>query len=298
MIHLVPLLWPKDKRKLQRQLPGFFFCALIEYGLKIAVPLQLARIADMEGGPDVKRHILLYIGAMYLSSGPMSILKRMFLRPLLDDIDVNMKTKFFSHVMGLSRDFHDEANAAKLGSLILDSPAGAEFTRLVVVDWIPLVMDFFIPLCILYHHFGSYVVMASALTIVLNLWLSGRLMLQQTTCFVEFNRADKHQHSVFYKSIENWLAAIYFGQTDREKSCYAEAIQKMVESGRRYSYWSYIRSVMSSTILYAGCAWITLLLPEGLGSTGNFILLVTCWHRLFRTTSEIIRIEWEDHRAD
>ncbi len=123
-----PLLWPKDKRKLRIHLLGFVSCVLIECGLDIAVPLLLAEITDMSGQSDMKRHILLYIGVTYLSSGPMSILKRIFLRPLFDDIDATMKTEFFSgHVLGLSRDFHDGTNAAEpQDPLILTSPAGAE----------------------------------------------------------------------------------------------------------------------------------------------------------------------------
>lgn len=163
----------------------------------------------MGGYPNVKSHIFLYILVTYLSSGPMSILKRMSLRPLLDDVDVNMKTKIFSHIMGLSRDFHDEANAAKLGSVILDNPAGAELARLVIVDLIPLIMDLAISVYILYHHFGLYVVIANAVTFVLDLWLSQVSMPQQHTRRREFRRADKHQHSVFNKAIENWPAAIY-----------------------------------------------------------------------------------------
>uniref|UniRef100_A0A093VNK6 Heavy metal tolerance protein n=1 Tax=Talaromyces marneffei PM1 TaxID=1077442 RepID=A0A093VNK6_TALMA len=261
-IHLIPLLWPKDKRKLQLHVIGFVFCASIERGLKIAVPLQLARITDMSGHPDIRRQILLYIGLTFLSGGTMSILKRMTLRPLLDYIDQKVKVRVFGHVMDLSRDFHDEANVMELGSLILDSPAGGELARLIVVELIPLIMDLSISIYILYLRLGP------------------KFMQQQRASLREFRRADKHQHSVFYKAITNWPMAIYFGQIDTEKSRYTQAVWKLSMLGRQYSHWSYIRSLVSSTILCAGCTWIALRVPEDVGSTGDFILLVTYWNRL------------------
>jgi ABC-type multidrug transport system fused ATPase/permease subunit len=229
---------------------------------------------------DVKRHILLYIGLTFLSGGNISILKRMALRPLLDDIDQKVKIKVFSHVMGLSRDFHDEANVMTLGSLVLDSPAGGELARLIVVELIPLIMDLSISIYILHLRLGPYVVMISAVIVVLDLWLSSKIMRQQIASLKEFRVADKHQHSVFYKAISNWSMAIYFGQTDREQSRYMQAVQTLSKLGRQYSHRSYIRSLVSSTILCAGCAWIALRVPDGLGATGDFVLLVTCWNRL------------------
>ncbi len=155
-----PYVWPVGNRRLQVYAGLVGLCLLAGNALNFLVPRQLGNILDSLTGVSGKspwRQVLIYAGLRLLSSeSGIHMLRRYLWLPVEFYSQEALSVAAYSHIMGLSSEFHDSQSSSDLIVAIGSGQSISNMLESICFQAVPMVIDLVVAFAYLSSKFGPY----------------------------------------------------------------------------------------------------------------------------------------------
>ncbi len=245
-----------------------FLIVIVELSF-IADKLILKRVIDdatLFSSGDLQKDpfkaILIISAVSYLLVVLTRSVSKWFQMHILNRIEVNsikdMKNRFFSHIVGLSHNFHV---SNKTGSLISRlTRGGSAFERLtdvIVFDIVPLIIQV---IAVAVSLLVFDVVSALLMLVIVSLFVSYSIYINNKLRIANAraNDAEDDEKAVIGDVFTNIESIKYFGKEKTINKKYSDYSEKTRQATLKH--WDYFRILSSVQIFIIGCGTVTLLL--------------------------------------
>lgn len=286
----LPLMWPKGNYKLQFCIFIMGATLVVDRFLNVLVPQQVGVITDAlaerQGtGRYPIKELGIWFFLRYLQSGAgYSIAKDIAQVQVQNYARAKISDLAFSHVMGLSMDFHGDKDSGEVIRSMQQAQSLNEMLELVLMDISPVFIDLIVAIAYVTHLFDAYVGFVLIVVGVVYTWL-GVTLTQWTRPKRQIMRdKDRAESKTMYETVSNWQTVAYFNRRNHEQARYNKTVEEAV-SAENYYYiimnlsWAAQSLVMLGGLLVA-VTLATRQIIYGTKPVGNFVILILYWRQL------------------
>ncbi|OCL06197.1 putative ABC transporter, partial [Glonium stellatum] len=286
----LPYVWPSKDRRMQFYVALIGLCLVAERLLNVLTPRQLGIIVDRLSstagtGQLPWKEVALWMFYRWLSSRACLAALQSVLQLRINYWSyIQLTSVAFSHVMGLSMDFHDNKDSGELIKSVEQANALNSLIELVLFETSPIVIDLFIALAYVTYLFDVYfafviIVVGVVYTIITYKFTSWTAKMRRT-----YTENSRNQTKILYESVSNWQTVSYFNRADFEQERLAKALGAEVKTGQEYYDSTYIMFGAQELVMLLGRLTVSFMgayrVSQGSKPIGNFVALSTYWNNL------------------
>ncbi|KAJ9149717.1 Heavy metal tolerance protein [Coniochaeta hoffmannii] len=290
---IIPLLFPKDSLD-RRRLIALYACrsivTVIDAVLDSFVPIQLGRTVDRvvssatsDGFPW--RDVIIFVALELIASQAcLGLIKHSISVRTEEAIGLNLKPAVYRHLLSLSSDFHDKANAFELSTGIRDLWVFARCTGDIIIEkgaeLIGLVTSVLTFSSVFGAPYAGVFVAYMAVVIRVDIWFLTHIMHRNNVSF-EMRTRDQNRAAA---GLLNWSTVSYFDRFAHEISRYMDALRArrdfVIEEDGARALRTASRQMLTSLGMLAVSLVTLYQIYHGERSTGDFITVTMCWTRV------------------
>ncbi|KAI3529025.1 ABC transporter [Colletotrichum filicis] len=282
----VPLLIPRNDRKVQLSIVLCLLCIAGGRAMIILIPRQLGIVTDKilaKEAPYGALAIWLLLSLISGESG-LGLIEALAKIPIKQFSYRQITNAAFSHVMNLPMEFHAERDSAEVMKAIEQGGALSNLLETAVIDILPTVADMFIALWFLYWKFNAYVSLAMLVASVAFTTLEVVTSNMNLANRRASSKAEREEARIMHQAVQGWQTVTYFNMFNFEKRRFGQAVDSQLAASRRYGVGdAFIQALLEATVPVTFFVLACLVLYEitnGRASPGDFVLLLTYWEYL------------------
>ncbi|KAK2049542.1 ABC transporter [Colletotrichum somersetense] len=259
----IPFLVPKKDRRVQFSIFLYFLSVAGRRAMNILIPRQLGIITDLildKQAPYGALAMWLLFSLINGQAG-LGLVDTLARIPIQQFSYRQITNAAFSHVMGLSLEFHAERDSAEIMKAVQQGRSLGDLLDIAFMNFLPTVVDMVIALGFLYWKFNAYVsltvLIASVAFITLEVFTSN-LNLENRRAY---SKAEREELRIMHQAIQGWQTVSYFNMFGFEKCRFGQAVDTQLAARPFF--------VLASLVLYE--------ISQGRASAGDFVLLLSYW---------------------
>ncbi|KAI0010414.1 P-loop containing nucleoside triphosphate hydrolase protein [Xylariaceae sp. FL0662B] len=284
----LPHLWPRRNRKLQLYLLLMGVCIAVQRVLNVLIPRQEGIVVEKlvqtyATGELPWRELIWWFSLRFINSpGTLGTLHD-FLQLCIDNWSTRQMTNLiFSHIMGLSMDFHANADSGELMKATEQASSLTKLLRLLLFELAPIIVDvivavFYVTSLFDIYFAGIMIVMATIYGLLT--WKGSALEARKRRTYAS---RDRNTTKVQYQSISNWTTVSYFNRRDYQHFQLMSSLGKMIASLRALRITELSVDTARIHVLFLGQMCANFLaayrVVRGERPVGNFIALNSIWN--------------------
>jgi ABC-type transport system involved in Fe-S cluster assembly fused permease/ATPase subunit len=192
----------------------------------------------------------------------------------------------FSHIMGLSLEFHENKNTGEVEAIIRQGESLTRFFDECMDNFIPLFLD--LALAFVYLSWMFSITLGVVLAFVYVLYV---IATYKFTAWLSMRRrrylgTDVEVRDLMNQSLSNWQMAVYFNRQDYLCRRLEELVGREVDGMARFNDLSHIRNVAQGLIMTFGYGAVLLLAAQQVirekQPVGNIVMLLLYWNIITR----------------
>lgn len=300
----IPMLWPSRNRLVQACLAIVALVLVAERFLNVLVPRQLGIITDQlaagaGSGVVPWRAVGAWMVFSWLNSqAGLRLIKSYAEIPVNQFAYKSIGKTAFSHIMGLSMEFHNNKNSGELIRAIEQGQNLQGLLEFMCFEVGPMLLDLIIAFVYVYTLFDVY--MALILFVIGVAYIS--IGAKTTTWSIKqrrrFNSAWRNESKVQNEAINNWQTVSHFNRGAYECEKYTTTIDEFQAAEWKYYLAYYIGGGAQSSIMLLGrLAAITLAvyrIAQGRAPVGHFVTLTAYWNSI---EGPLAQVSWSIRRV-
>ncbi|KAL2879872.1 hypothetical protein SGCOL_004918 [Colletotrichum sp. CLE4] len=282
----VPLLIPRNDRKVQLSIVLCILCIAGGRAMIILIPRQLGIVTDKILAKEAPYGALAIWLVLSLISGEsgLGLIEALAKIPIKQFSYRQITNAAFSHVMNLPMEFHSERDSAEVMKAIEQGEALSNLLETAVIDILPTVADMFIALWFLYWKFNAYVSLAMLVASVAFTTLEVVTSNMNLSNRRASSKAEREEARIMHQAVQGWQTVTYFNMLNFERRRFGQAVDSQLAASRRYGVGdAFIQALLEATVPTTFFVLACLVLYEithGRASPGDFVLLLSYWEYL------------------
>lgn len=279
----IPYVWPYNKPRLQWNMVGVILCLIATRFLKVLGPRQLGIVVNkLAPGHLPVFEFLLYLLFNFIESSVfLDTVRSLLWYPIEMNARKTITTSAYSHVMQLSRDFHDNKKSGELYKSIEQGASIADLLENVFFDFLPIIVDLLVACGYLSYLFGGYMVMIVGGSTIFYLWASKYFLLKQVDMYRDRAAAAREENQRLLDSVGGWISVTYFNNSHYELGRFMGAVEKTLQATWKCICFSSMVNIAKDSILQIGfigaCFIAVYRVSVGQSSVGTFVVLLSYW---------------------
>ncbi|KAF7192396.1 Heavy metal tolerance protein [Pseudocercospora fuligena] len=286
----VPMLLPWKDRLVQACFAVIALIIVAERALNILVPRQLGIIVTelsqtgMTGQVPWKSIGLWVLYASLDSPACLPLIKQLAQIPIEQYGYKQISTTAFSHIMGLSMDFHNEKDC---GELIRAVDQGTTLQNLVdffLFEVAPMFFDLIVAFVYVSLLFDVYMAMILIGVGIAYVWIGTKVTAWSMRHRRNFNTAWRNESKVQTEAIVNWSTVSHFNRGQYETQRYVNTVESFNLAEWKYYLAYHLGAAAQSFIMLVGRLTAVMLaatrVAQGRAPVGSFVTLVTYWRSI------------------
>ncbi|AKK20330.1 ABC transporter ATP-binding protein/permease [Candidatus Liberibacter africanus] len=233
-----PYMWPVNRWDLKARIIGAMLFLLASKLVILGIPFLFKWITDtlLEQSTISKTTHYLSVGIVILiiSYGTMRVVSLISnqIRDFLfaevgQGATCTLYHQVISHVYKLSQRFHINYKVGKLSSVISNGTRSIEtIIRIIVIHFIPTVLEFIISIAFLWRSYGSVYVGVVAMTVLSYVWFTIIASNWRMGLFKKMNQLLHECHAKVFDSLINFETVQYFNSAKREIQILEKSISR------------------------------------------------------------------------
>lgn len=283
----IPFIWPTKEPKLFINMAGVFAIILAQRVLNVAVPILLGKITNdltrLDGG--VWQDLAFYLVLSWISRAVLSPLRQYIWYPVEQYSYYQMCTMAYSHIMGLSMDFHQDKSTGDTYGAISQGRSVNDLMESLLFEILPMVLDLGVAFGFLYHLFGPYMALNVAVVSTAYIWVSTRFNHARKQIRRAYRDASIAEGTVAWETLSGWITVSYFNQQTYEEGRYSGVIKDHLKADLNYNILAMLIGSMQNGVYTIGLLIASTLaiyqVLYGDKDVGAFVILLTYWASLF-----------------
>jgi ATP-binding cassette subfamily B protein len=289
----LPYLWPKDRPDLRWRIAVAIACIILAKGIVLTLPFAYARAVDTmsaeSGDPAMWVALALVIAyaAGRFATVAFDNIRNIAFERVGQDAVRTLTEDVFARLHRLSLRFHLSRRTGEVTKIIERGTKSIDsMIYFLLFNILPTIVELLIVAGIFWTMFGWEMVGATALTVVLYVWMTRRITEWRTKLRQQMNDLDGQALAKAVDSLLNYETVKYFGAEKREQERYASSARAYAKAA--------IKSENSLGLLNISQALVMNLLmgfamgftvwgwSTGRFSVGDLVLINTYLMQLFR----------------
>ncbi|KAJ5286983.1 hypothetical protein N7478_002669 [Penicillium angulare] len=280
---MMPYVVPRQDRKVQACVAVCLGCLVANRFLNILVPRQLGIVADKLFAGQLPYKDLVIYWALYIlhDDAGLGLIQSLAKIPIQQFSYREITKAAFSHVMGLSMEFHSSRDSAEVMTTI---EQGRSFTRVLevmILEIIPMLFDFVIAFGVLIFKFHSSV----ALCMVIASFIFLTLQIITSSWNIRFRRklmrSMRKQARRMHQAVESWQTVASFNMFDYEDDRFGNAVDTYLTRKLTWSTRDAFTSALTEIIMPTNFLLLSSLVVYEIYSKqatpGDFVFLLQYW---------------------
>ena len=264
---------------------GIGFCLLCVRFLNVLVPRQLGIVINSLGygnGNGAFLQLCFYVALYWASSGAgVMALKNWLYIPIELNAGKSIKMASYSHIMGLSCDFHDSKQSGELYTAMHQGSSVIDLLEMLLFSLVPITVDLLVACAYLYSLFDAYMFLIVVATMIAYLWTSTYFTTKQASTRRHNTALARAEYQTMYDTMGGWKTVSYFNRKQHASARYGTAVTKYTESKKTlwllYYFSASIQGLVLDMGLFGACFYAVYLVLYGGQTVGNFVTLLTYW---------------------
>ncbi|KAJ5088067.1 hypothetical protein N7456_011683 [Penicillium angulare] len=280
---MMPYVVPRHDRKVQACVVVCLGCLVANRFLNILVPRQLGIVADKLFAGQLPYKDLVIYWALYIlhDDAGLGLIQSLAKIPIQQFSYRQITKAAFSHVMGLSMEFHSSRDSAEVMTTI---EQGRSFTRVLevmILEIIPMLFDFVIAFGVLIFKFQSSV----ALCMVIASFIFLTLQIITSSWNIRFRRrlmrSMRKQARRMHQAVESWQTVASFNMFDYENERFGGAVDTYLTRRKNWFIRDAFTSALTEIIMPTNFLLLSSLVVYEIYSKqatpGDFVFLLQYW---------------------
>jgi len=286
----LPYVWPSKDRRMQLYIVLIGLCLIAERFLNVLTPLQLGIIIDKltltaGTGQLPWKEVGLWMFYSWLTSHACLRALQSVLQLRINYWSyIKLTSVAFSHVMGLSMDFHDNKDSGELIKSVEQANALNTLIELVLFETCPVVIDLFIALAFVTHLFDAYFAFVFTVVGVMYTIITYKFTTWTAKMRRNYTEKTRNKTKILYECVSNWQTVSYFNRADFEQERLAKAMGAEVKTGRVFYNATYAMFGAQEFVMLLGRLTVSFMaayrVSQGLQPIGKFVTLSAYWDNL------------------
>ncbi len=263
-------------------------CLLLNNALNVLIPRQLGIVTDSLNslnGSNPWAQVLVFAALKFCESeAGLSLIRQWLWVPVEYYSFDAMSTAAYSHVLGLSSDFHDSKSSSDIMMAIQSGQSVSNLLESICFSAIPMLIDMAIAFVYLSITFGPYEGLITIATAIIFLYIAGRMISNLRNARKSEVHAWFEEHYVRQAGIQGWSTVTSFNQIRHEENRYSAAVKGRVSKSQAVYLGYLFAYAFQYLVLLAGLLAGSLLavwqVTRGEATPGQFVMLLTYWAQL------------------
>ncbi|KAK3712957.1 hypothetical protein LTR37_008842 [Vermiconidia calcicola] len=295
----IPMLWPSKDRFVQACLVVIGIVLVAERFLNVLIPRQLGIITDEltkgNGNGDFPlRAVSIWMLLSWLGSrAGVYTLQSLAELPVQQFAYKSIGATSFSHIMGLSMEFHNEKNSGELIRAISQGQNLQGLLEFVCFRIGPVFVDLAIAFIYVYLLFDIYMSFILAFVGIAYIWVGAKTTAWSVKRRRRFNTAYRNESKIQNEAINNWQTVSHFNRGKYECDRYSGSIDAFNKAEMKYYIAYFMGGGAQSLIMVLGRLAATFLaiyrVSQGAAPVGNFVALTAYWRSI---ESPMAQVSW------
>ncbi len=229
--------------------------------------------------------VIIFAGLKFASSqAGISLLRQWLWIPVEYYSFGAMSIATYSHVLGLSSDFHDSKSSSDIMVAISSGQSISSLLESICFSAIPMLIDMTVAFIYLSAMFGAYEGFITFATSTIFLYIAGRMIARLKTARRSEVSAWFEEHYVRQAGIQGWSTVASFNQVQHEEERYSNAVKTRVARTQEVYVGYLLAYALQYLVLLAGLLAGAFLavwqVTSGKATPGQFVMLLTYWTQL------------------
>jgi len=288
----LPYLWPAGRPDLRRKIALAAVFVVLSKVVVLSLPFAYARAVDTmaaDGDPALWMAlglVIAYAAGRFATVGFDNVRNIIFERVGQDAVrhlteDVFGRLHLLSLRFHLSRRTGEVTKVVERGTKSINS-----MIYFLLFNIAPTFVELIVVAVIFYMMFGWEMVAATALTVILYIWMTRTITEWRTKLRAQMNSLDGLALSRAVDSLLNYETVKYFGAEARERERYASATRQYadaaVKSENSLGVLNIAQALLMNLMMGGAMAWTVWGWSQGRLSPGDLVLVNTYLMQLFR----------------
>jgi len=288
----LPYLWPRDNPGLRVRIIVAMALVLAAKGVTLALPFAYKGAVDAMAGPvDTGLTVALALVAAYalgrFTALAFDNLRNIVFEKVGQTATLNLAEDVFARLHRLSLRFHLARRTGEVTKIIERGTKSIDqMLYFLLFNIAPTIIELIAVGIIFYINFGIELVAATALTVVLYVWVTRAITEWRTKLRREMNDLDGKALHRAVDSLLNYETVKYFGAEAREEARYASAARAYAaaatKSENSVGLLNMAQSVITNGLVAAAMAYTVWGWSRGELTVGDLVLVNTFLIQLFR----------------
>lgn len=280
---LVPFFIPKKDRKVQFSILVCFLCIAANRVFNVLIPRQLGIAADalLEHKDPFRALFIWFILSILSVEGLVGLMEELAKIPIKQFSYRQLTNAAFGHVLSLSMDFHSDRDSAEVMKAIEQGESLTNFLEVLVIDFLPTIVDVAIAFGLLYWKFNIYVSLAMASAI------GTYLIVEVITSKWNISNRRKSSHTqreearAMHQAVQGWQTVTYFNMLGFERRRFGQAVENKLAASRVWgkmdAYTEAVLNMMIPSTFFVLAGLVIYDISQGRSTPGDFVFLVQYW---------------------
>ena len=290
----LPYLWPKDNIPLRMRIVVAMVLVLTAKAVTLALPFAYKGAVDAMSGTtsvDEGLQVALALVAAYalgrFASVAFDNLRNIAFERVGQVATTNLAEDVFHRLHRLSLRFHLARRTGEVTKIIERGTKSIDqMLYFLLFNIAPTIIELIAVGVIFYFHFGIELVVATAVTVVLYVWVTRAITEWRTKLRREMNDLDGKALHRAVDSLLNFETVKYFNAEAREEARYAQAArayaEAAVKSENSVGLLNMAQSVITNALVGAAMAYTVWGWSTGAMTVGDLVLVNSLLIQLFR----------------
>jgi ATP-binding cassette subfamily B protein len=290
----LPYLWPKDNAPLRWRIVVAMVLVLTAKAVTLALPFAYKGAVDAMSGTtsvDEGLQVALALVAAYalgrFASVAFDNLRNIAFERVGQVATTNLAEDVFHRLHRLSLRFHLARRTGEVTKIIERGTKSIDqMLYFLLFNIAPTIIELIAVGVIFYFHFGIELVVATAVTVVLYVWVTRAITEWRTKLRREMNDLDGKALHRAVDSLLNFETVKYFNAEAREEARYAQAArayaEAAVKSENSVGLLNMAQSVITNALVGAAMAYTVWGWSTGAMTVGDLVLVNSLLIQLFR----------------
>jgi ATP-binding cassette subfamily B protein len=288
----LPYLWPRDNPGLRMRIVVAMVLVLAAKGVTLALPFAYKGAVDAMAGPvDAGLSVALALVAAYalgrFTAVAFDNMRNIAFERVGQVATLNLAEDVFGRLHRLSLRFHLARRTGEVTKIIERGTKSIDqMLYFLLFNIAPTIIELIAVGIIFYINFGIELVAATAVTVVLYVWVTRAITEWRTKLRREMNDLDGKALYRAVDSLLNYETVKYFGAEAREEARYASAARAYAEaaikSENSVGLLNMAQAVITNGLVAAAMAYTVWGWSKGELTVGDLVLVNTFLIQLFR----------------
>ena len=290
----LPYLWPKERPDLRRRIAGAAVFVVLAKIVVLTLPFAYAGAVDRMSAGDASNEALWAALALVIAyaAGRFATVafdqtRNIVFEKVGQDAVRHLTEDVFARLHRLSLRFHLSRRTGELTKVVERGTKSINnMIYFLLFNILPTSLELLIVAGIFYYKFGWELVAATALTVVLYIWMTRTITEWRTKLRAKMNELDGQALARAVDSLLNYETVKYFGAEHREQERYGSAARAYAEaaikSENSLGLLNIAQALIMNLMMGGAMAFTVWGWSTGKLSVGDLVLVNTYLMQLFR----------------